>query len=607
MSHQVGMLSLSLSVSRSPSLPMTGTPTPKHEGAGTSAASKRREANRLAAARFRTRKKDQVTELENRVHDLEAENFHLKAVNRTLRKRCSVPDDQIIEIDDEFAAGRPAWRREVAGERFVSDRAASEAAEFLESPTGGGDGNKKRRRTTGKASDPMSAGYHLDRSVSASGDADPYVVLQDDNDRLQNQLRAYEDRLRSMTDELVGLRYRVREETGNASEGSDQSPEVSHSLPQATCTDIPQTNYRDSRNQPNYAPAPTYTPFTLDPALTGAAGDPRYNGLSPSTVHANPVLTLASAASNARQLQRVPTSENMTPLSPAMRHATEANPMSYGSPGTLHVSTLVDASTAGRVSPSIAHQQPYGSRPGSPMTIRAFEALTEAVAAVDAAQAAQDAGQASPGGASSLARRAWNMQPNNSLGPLTSLSRTSSRGMDSPVSAERSGLLGDEEEESDEYMAAAAASGLPQSSTRHLASATATSSSRDGSPIGSSLEYFDRRMGGAAIARGAAVPSTGRGGSKLRDMDIDMDASTLIDPKNEDPATPQNERLERDAVAEDSAMGTPVAHQLPPPPTDSNTDDTNPADATLISEAQEGTAAPPDAEQVPRIAFQEVQ
>ncbi|GHJ84510.1 hypothetical protein NliqN6_0912 [Naganishia liquefaciens] len=571
---------------------MTGTPAPKHEGAGPSAASKRREANRLAAARFRTRKKDQVTELENRVHDLEAENFHLKAVNRTLRKRCSVPDDQIIEIDDEFAAGRPAWRREVAGERFVSDRAASEAAEFLESPTGGGDGNKKRRRTAGKAGDPISAGYHLDRSVSASGDADPYVVLQDDNDRLQNQLRAYEDRLRSMTDELVGLRYRVREETGNASEGSDQSPE---------------TNYRDSRNQPNYAPAPTYTPFTLDPALTGVAGDPRYNGLSPSTAHANPVLTLATAASNTRQLQRVPTSENMTPLSPAMRHATETNAMSYGSPGTLHVSTFVDASTAGRVSPSIAHQQPYGSRPGSPMTIRAFEALTEAVAAVDAAQAAQDAGQASPGGASSLARRAWNMQPNNSLGPLTSLSRTSSRGMDSPVSAERSGLLGDEEEESDEYIAAAAASGLPQSTSRHLASATAVSSSRDGSPIGSSLEYFDRRMGGAAIARGAAVPSTGRGGSKLRDMDIDMDASTPIDPKIEDSATPQTERLADEPEGMDSSMGTPVVQQLPPPSSDAEPAAANPADANPISEDQGGATAPPDAEKVPRIAFQEVQ
>jgi hypothetical protein len=234
------------------------------------------------------------------------------------------------------------------------------------------------------------------------------------------------------------------------------------------------------------------------------------------------------------------------------------------------------------------------------MTIRAFEALTEAVAAVDA-QAAQEAGLASPGGASSLARRAWNMQPNNSLGPLTSLSRTSSRGMDSPVSAERSGLLDDEEEESDEYMAAAAAGQLPQSATRHLASTTAISSSRDGSPIGSSLEYFDRRMGGAAIARGAAVPSTGRGGSKLRDMDIDMDASTPIDPKLEDPATPQVERLETERAPEpdamDSSMGTPVASHLPPPPSDPDP----------ISETQDVTAAVPDADPVPRIAFQEVQ
>lgn len=165
--------------------------------------------------------------------------------------------------------------------------------------------------------------------------------------------------------------------------------------------------------------------------------------------------------------------------------------------------------------------------------------------------------------------------------------------MDSPVSAERSGLLDDEEEESDEY--AAAAGHLPPSSTRHLASNTAISSSRDGSPIGSSLEYFDRRMGGAAIARGAAVPSTGRGGSKLRDMDIDMDAPTPIDPKIEDAATPQGERLERETEAMDSSMGTPVAsHPLP-------------ADPNPISETQDAAAPPPDVEQVPRIAFQAVQ
>lgn len=43
-----------------------------------SAASKRREANRLAAARFRTRKKDQVVELEGRVAVLENENIALR-------------------------------------------------------------------------------------------------------------------------------------------------------------------------------------------------------------------------------------------------------------------------------------------------------------------------------------------------------------------------------------------------------------------------------------------------------------------------------------------------------------------------------------------------
>lgn len=368
-------------------------------------------------------------------------------------------------------------------------------------------------------------------------------------------------------------------------------------LPCVTRLTLPQTNYRDPRHPgPTYAPAPTYTPFTLDPALTGAAGDPRYNGLSPSTSHANPVLTLASAASNARVLQRQPSQGSVViPLSPAMRLG-DVPPMGYGSPsGSLSVNTLLDNSAA-RVSPSMAHQQPYGSRPGSPMTIRAFEALTEAVAAVDA-QAAHEASLSSPntGTGGSIARRAWNMQPNNQLGPLTSLSRTSSRGMDSPVSAERSGLAGDDDD-SDEYMANAAQH-LPggTSSTRHLAGTSVLSSSRDASPIGSSLEYFDRRMGGAAIARSTsgAGAATGRGGSKLRDMDIDMDASSVVVPGADD-STPQ------------------LDPALMNPPTESESSTATPAHQGPISQDQSADQAAtptpihPD-EAVPRIAFQQVQ
>lgn len=303
-----------------------------------------------------------------------------------------------------------------------------------------------------------------------------------------------------------------------------------------------------------------------------------------------------------------------------MRLGPDVTAMAYASPSgaTLNVNTLLD-NNAGRISPSLSHQQPYGSRPGSPMTIRAFEALTEAVAAVDA-QAAHEASLSSPnaltsaGSSGGVARRAWNMQPNNSLGPLTSLSRTSSRGMDSPVSAERSGLLDDEEEESDEYMAAAAAH-LPSSSTRHLAGANVLSSSRDGSPIGSSLEYFDRRMGGSGIARSTsgAVAASGRGGSKLRDMDIDMDATlTRVDSQNpassdypqDDAATPQldaSRNPQHDPLL-DSSMATPSAAEpssLPQPP---------PGDAPIASEREDTpTKLQQEADAVPRIAFQQVQ
>ncbi|KAJ9120570.1 hypothetical protein QFC22_002499 [Naganishia vaughanmartiniae] len=593
---------------------MTGnaTPTPRHEpGSGSSAASKRREANRLAAARFRTRKKDQVTELENRVHDLEAENFHLKAVNRTLRKRCQIPDAEIVQVDDEFAVGRPAWQREVAGERFLSDR-VSEGPDFLESPTAQGDSSnsKKRRRTGGgKGGDPSSSSYHhLDRSVSASGDnADPFVMLQDENDRLQNQMRAYEERMRMMNDELVGIKYRTREETGGHSGSSDQSPET--------------TGYRDQRQQPTYAPQPTYTPFTLDPALTGAINDGRYNALSPSTSAANPVLTLASAASNARQLQREGSGQlsmSLPPLSPAMRIAAISGG-GYASPsasGNLNVNPL---DPNARVSPSMSHQQPYGSRPGSPMNIRAFDALNAAVAAVDAAAAAQEASLSSPsGGNVSVARHAWNMQPNNNLGTLiTGLSRTTSRGMDSPVSAERSGMLEDEEDESDEAAAAAAAAaGAAHSGARHLAGTSVLSSSRDGSPIGSSLEYFDRRMGGGSGISGTRVTSGGRGGSKLRDMDIDasemegIDAAVKLEPSSS--SYPHEEQhVSQDLV--DPALHTPMDIGTPVQQQSSMNAVSDAAPPQASSARAEDDGATPtgenytDTERVPRIAFQEVQ
>jgi hypothetical protein len=284
--------------------------------------------------------------------------------------------------------------------------------------------------------------------------------------------------------------------------------------------------------------------------------------------------------------------------------------MGYTSPGgSLSVNTLLDNAGA-RVSPSMAHQQPYGSRPGSPMTIRAFEALTEAVAAVDA-QAAHEASLSSPntGAGGGVARRAWNMQPNNNLGPLTSLSRTSSRGMDSPVSAERSGLAGDEDD-SDEYMANAAASIAAAasaghggtSSTRHLAGSSVLSSSRDGSPIGSSLEYFDRRMGGAAVARSQAgtAATSGRGGSKLRDMDIDMDAaasgqvataSGQVDPQL-DPALANTHQIQAALT-----NATNAAADLPAPPA---------AEPVSRDDNATPTAAQPDGA-VPRIAFEQAQ
>jgi hypothetical protein len=365
-----------------------------------------------------------------------------------------------------------------------------------------------------------------------------------------------------------------------------------------------------------------YTPFTLDPALTGAINDGRYNALSPSTSAANPVLTLASAASNARQLQREGSGQlsmSLPPLSPAMRIA--AASAGYASPsasGNLNVNPL-DANA--RVSPSMSHQQPYGSRPGSPMNIRAFDALNAAVAAVDAA-AAQEASLSSPGagGNVSVARHAWNMQPNNNLGTLiTGLSRTTSRGMDSPVSAERSGMLEDEEDESDEAAAAAAAAGTHQmtSGARHLTGTSVLSSSRDGSPIGSSLEYFDRRMGGGSGISGTRVTSGGRGGSKLRDMDIDaselegVDAAVKLEPLSArypddeqhaggqdvvDPALDTRMDVEQPAP-ESSMTGAEYASAVPPPPS-SKTDDDG---ATPTGENYA------DTERVPRIAFQEVQ
>lgn len=378
------------------------------------------------------------------------------------------------------------------------------------------------------------------------------------------------------------------------------------------------TGYRDQRPQLAYAQQPMYTPFTLDPALTGASNDGRYNALSPSTSAANPVLTLASAASNARQIQREGSqiSLPMPPLSPAMRIAATA--AGYASPsaaGNLNVNPL-DANA--RISPSMAHQQPYGSRPGSPMNIRAFDALNAAVAAVDAA-AAQEASVSSPGGGGgagnvSVARHAWNMQPNNNLGTLiTGLSRTTSRGMDSPVSAERSGMLEDEEDESDEAAAAAAAAHQLTSSARHLTGTSVLSSSRDGSPIGSSLEYFDRRMGGGSVISGARVTSGGRGGSKLRDMDIDASEMEGVDAAVKLEISSASYPDDEQQVAVDPALETAMEVETPGPESSTTAAEDSAAAAPLSSSRADNDGATPtgenytDAERVPRIAFQEVQ
>ncbi|KAJ9112289.1 hypothetical protein QFC19_000708 [Naganishia cerealis] len=295
----------------------------------------------------------------------------------------------------------------------------------------------------------------------------------------------------------------------------------------------------------------------------------------------------------------------------------------YASPsasGNLNVNPLDANTITGRISPSLSHPQPYGSRPGSPMNIRAFDALNAAVAAVDAA-AAQEASLPSPGastggGGTSMARRTWNMQPNNNLGTLTSLSRTSSRGMDSPVSAERSGMLEDEDD-SDEAVAAAAAAHHLASGARHLTGTSVLSSSRDGSPIGS-LEYFDRRMGGGSVISGTRVTS-GRGGSKLRDMDIDsalggVEAAVKLEPGSssypEDMQDSQQRGEDVHGNAADEMAMDDVENSRPESLTPAATADYPALPSSSRTEDDGDTPTGEDyadTERVPRIAFQEVQ
>jgi hypothetical protein len=204
--------------------------TPNATGAGgtgtdaapTSAASKRREANRLAAARFRTRKKDQVAELESKVASLEAENIGLKAEIQALRLVAAsreaggeVPsyttllEAQQMEQQSEAAAVAAA----------VAAQAQAAAAQAAAQASSSSSSSKRKRKTPGgdaaaaaaaaaaaESSNAVKRGFSItSNEESRPGDNE----IEEENGRLKQEVSSYHVTMENMAREIEALRYKV--------------------------------------------------------------------------------------------------------------------------------------------------------------------------------------------------------------------------------------------------------------------------------------------------------------------------------------------------------------------------------------------------------------
>lgn len=198
--------------------------TPPGEGgsgapASASAAAKRREANRLAAARFRTRKKDQVSELETKVAGLEAENIGLRAEIQALR---------LVAASRESGGEVPSYTTLLEAQLEQSEAAAMAAAVAAQAQQTAAAAQlaqqsaaaKKKRKTP--SMDPLG-------DVGGSEAGGDTAAVGQENTRLKEEVSRYETTLEAMHREIQELRYKVDQQQkqgpgqGEPSRGQDES------------------------------------------------------------------------------------------------------------------------------------------------------------------------------------------------------------------------------------------------------------------------------------------------------------------------------------------------------------------------------------------------
>ncbi len=192
----------------------SGPTTPNaggESGGPTNAASKRREANRLAAARFRTRKKDQVAELETKVAGLEAENIGLRAEIQALR---------LVAASRESGGEVPSYTTlleaqmsEQTQAAAVAAAVAAEAQAAAQQTAAAASASVKRKRKTpsgegvaGGAESSSAAGKRGFSMTSTDNE------IEEENGRLKADAARYETTLEAMHRQIEELRYKMEQQ-----------------------------------------------------------------------------------------------------------------------------------------------------------------------------------------------------------------------------------------------------------------------------------------------------------------------------------------------------------------------------------------------------------
>lgn len=425
------------------------------EGGGQStAASKRREANRLAAARFRTRKKDQVVDLEGRVAGLETENVALRGEVRSLRGQLGIKLDLPISVGisggfvnmglgatpgGDLGLGDESPR--LGGSMSLASMGGFEDEDEFSTDTGGGSVSKKRRKIGGEG-----------------------ATTEEENVQLKEQLRGYQATLRVMQEEIGKLKGRSVPAPGNKGKAASFSLD-----PVLAENRIPGTygNYRSSSSRT--ASGSSSRHYQHNPNEMVSTSPVEYNddamaaqGLA--SLH----LPLPRPGYERGQSAAGNSHLSLPPLSPVLRIDSASPGKDYEGDvgrGGYPASGGYVGSTPGRPTSPLANERLSSpSQTGGQYSntrdsgARTLHALQNAAFAIGMQLPGSGASSPVPTGGreSPLSRtRSWGLVGGATPSGLgigsRPHSRAGSRGLDSPISAERSGA--NDEDESPEAAA----------------------------------------------------------------------------------------------------------------------------------------------------------